>query len=85
MSFTIHPSELQDYQSSCALLGYPCEEFTLRARDTTKEGPGLFPLTAQLAIERKSKAIVRFYDAGDGSSWPAAFEDDLRAGLFGPV
>lgn len=77
-------SELDDAYSELERLGFDAGTFTFTRTPYKYQGTGPAPVIADMAVMNTATGKQITYDAGHGSSWPAQFSDDLRAGLFGP-
>lgn len=83
IAFNLFPEdEQEDFRSSCVRWRKSPDEFLVKSEEPD------FPAGALRAIEREvivihvPSAKARRYQAGHGSSWNAAFEDDLQALYF---
>ena len=52
------------------------------ARDLPSSG-STYAVTGSVTVKRKITGTEKTYLAGHGSSWPAAFYEDLKQGVFG--
>lgn len=76
--------EKQDFWSIITQASYAKEDFDLTEIET-KPLAGIYALSGKAVVQRKSTAVKREYSAGYATSWPAEFESDLKAGIFGAV
>lgn len=79
---TIHRSELDDFETSCQQYKLDPNSFQLQEHDITQTpaGNGLHHPHGKITISRNGKS--KTYITGNGSKWPAEFDDDLRASIF---
>jgi hypothetical protein len=80
----IAEDELADAYTELRRLGYDETTFTFRHAPYKHLGAGVAPIVADVIVTNTANGSEKTYDAGHGSSWPAEFSDDLRAGVFGP-
>lgn len=79
----INDSEKQDFWLAITQAGYAKEDFDLTELENTPSATGTYALSGKVVVQRKSTAAKREYSAGHATSWPAEFESDLKAGIFG--
>lgn len=77
-------SEIDDAFDELERQGFDAGSFTFNRTPYKYSGTEPAPLIADMVVMNTANGKQKTYDAGHGSSWPAEFSDDLRAGLFGP-
>jgi hypothetical protein len=83
IAFNLFPQNEQDvFRSSCLRWLKSPDEFLVKAEEP--DLPAGFPRSVQreVIVVHVPSAKARRYQAGHGSSWNAAFEDDLQAVYF---
>jgi hypothetical protein len=74
--------EQEDFISSCKRWRRAPHEFHVKAEERD-EVPGLpAPMRRDVVVLHLPSRKARRYQAGHGSNWNAAFEDDLQARFF---
>lgn len=81
---TIDESEVQDFWAIIAAAGYSESDFQLAETDLNRHVSGIYPLSGQVVVHRKTVKISRNYVAGDRSTWLNNFERELIGGVYGP-
>jgi hypothetical protein len=79
----LNDGEKQDFWSAITQAGYAKEDFDLTEIENKPHATGIYALSGKAVVQRKSTAVKREYSAGHATSWPAKFESDLKAGIFG--
>jgi hypothetical protein len=74
--------EVQDFGSACAKRGMVGADFEVCA-DEAYPVNGIGHIRRIAFVKRKGRPEGKEYPAGSGTSWTAAFEVDLLAGVFG--
>jgi hypothetical protein len=83
IAFNLFPEHEQDnFRSSCVRWRKRPNEFLVKAEETDVPAVPPMPIQRQVIVVHVSSAKARRYQAGQGSSWNAAFEDDLQALYF---
>ncbi len=75
--------EIDDAHAELRKLGYDEGDFTFTRVPYAKIGTGVAPAIEDMVVTNTGNGKEKTYQAGHGSSWPAEFTDDLRAGYFG--
>lgn len=75
--------EIEDFYSSVKDLGYKEKDFELSQTSSPVSGSGIQSIAGTVTVKRIGTGVARTYQTGNGSSWPASFHDELRAGAFG--
>lgn len=75
--------EAEDFYSSVKDLGFKEKDFELLQTPSPVSGSGIQRIAGTVTVKRKSTGVTRTYQAGNGSTWPASFHDELRAGAYG--
>ena len=83
IAFNLFPEdEQEDFRSSCKRWRRNPDDFIVKAEEHDP-APGIVsPLRREVIVIHVPSAKARRYEAGHGSSWNAAFEDDLQALYF---
>lgn len=76
---TINEDELADFRNICSDSGYSADEFKFNEHSVTLPDK-VGPLYGKVTISRNGKS--KTYKTGNGSSWPADFDEDLRNKFF---
>ncbi len=79
----ISDDEKQDFWSAIEQTSYSQEDFDLTEIEKKPQTAGVFALSGNAVVQRKSNAVKREYSIGYETSWSAEFEADLKAGIFG--
>ena len=80
----LHPDEIEDCQCAIRRAGLDPADFILGERvdpGRPHSGP-IFALAGAIGIRYERTGVVRTYQTGNGSAWPAEFQRDLEAGRF---
>lgn len=75
--------EIDDAHAEIRRLGYIEGDFTFTRIPYRYTGTGVAPGIEDIVVMNTVNGKDKTYDASHGSSWPAEFADDLRAGYFG--
>jgi len=60
------------------------DDFEFKETDLSKDNTdGLHAISGEIEITYKPSKIIRKYQTGNGTSWPAEFEFDLKTNFFG--
>jgi hypothetical protein len=83
IAFNLFPEDEQvDFRSSCVRWRKRPDEFLVKAEEPDLPAPLPRPIQREVIVVHVPTAKARRYQAGRGSSWNAAFEDDLQALYF---
>ena len=83
IAFNLFPEdEQEDFRSSCARWRKSPNEFLVKAEEPDLPAGPPRPIQREVIVVHVPSAKARRYQAGRGSSWNAAFEDDLQALYF---
>ena len=83
IAFNLFPEdERDDFRSSCIRWRKSPDEFLVKAEEADLPAGPPRRIQREVIVTHVPSAKARRYRAGHGSSWNAAFEDDLQALYF---
>jgi hypothetical protein len=83
VAFDLFPAdEREDFISSCRRWRRNPEEFLVKAEEYDPPPGPPSPVRRDVIVMYVNSGKARRYEAGHGSNWNAAFEDDLQALFF---
>lgn len=75
--------EIELYRTALREHGYREEDFDLSERSDPLPCVWIMAISGEAVIKCIKTGITRYYRAGEGSTWPAEFYNDLKDGVFG--
>lgn len=75
--------ERESFESACALHGFVREDFYVAEEEGIPLTGGPNRIPREVTVARVIGGEVRRYPGGAGTSWTAAFEQDLERDVFG--
>ncbi|MHA7680835.1 hypothetical protein [Cupriavidus sp. PET2-C1] len=81
--YELPADERENFESACARHGFVPEDFDVAAEEGTPLADSLNHTLREITVTRVIGSEVRRYPDGAGSSWIAAFEQDLLQDVFG--
>jgi len=82
---TIPADEWEDAVAAAKECGYGEGEFVAEYIEYRSLREGVAPIIADVKITHTPSGIEVTYDASSGSTWPADFAGDVKAGRFGVI
>jgi len=79
----ISDSEMEDFEATIVKAGFDVRDFRSVHVDDPTPTREAHAVTGTVTVHRPARAIAIAYPTGHGSTWPADFEADLKAGKFG--
>lgn len=79
----ISETELEDVHLSLRESGYNADDFDIWDTVDPLPAQGIGAITGTVTIKNERTGISQTYAAGHRTSWPAAFDQDVKAGVFG--
>ena len=78
----IEREEIKAYHAVLQEHGYQEEDFDLSERSDPLPCAWIMAMSGEAVIKCTKTGITRYYRAGEGSTWPAEFSDELKNGVF---
>jgi hypothetical protein len=83
IAFNLFPEEEQDvFKSSCLRWGMRPKDFLVKAEELDRPAGASRDVRREVIVIHIPSSKGRRYQAGNGSRWNSAFQDDLQALYF---